>query len=201
MKRVRSLASYALLATGAVLLFQGARFIIEARFGQEQAAREFETARHAPGEETRNAKPGDTIARMAIPRLHMDLYVVEGDDSEDLRRGPGHMSGTAMPGATGNCVIAGHRDTHFRALKDVRRGDDIIIQTKAGQFLYRVERTNIVPPTDTRSLQPTRASELNLITCYPFYYVGSAPERFVVQAQLAGSVAVDSSQSGSAGGA
>src|SRR5262249_41500450 len=121
-------------------------------------------------------------------RLNTELYVVEGDGTAELRRGPGHLVGTAMPGADGNCVIAGHRDTHFRVLKDIREGDDIVLQTDGGQFLYRVRRTEIVAPEDTSALRPTTAAALNLITCYPFYYVGAAPKRFVVEARLAGSV-------------
>ena len=93
-----------------------------------------------------------------------------------------------MPGSRGNCVIAGHRDTHFRALKDIRNGDDILLQTDDGSFLYRVNSTSVVPPSDTRSLQPTRDAVLNLITCYPFYYAGAAPQRYVVEATLAGEV-------------
>ena len=107
---------------------------------------------------------------------------------KELRRGPGHLAGTAMPGANGNCVIAGHRDTHFRVLKDIREGDDIVLQTTSGQYLYRVKRMRVVSPDNTSALQPTSDPELNLITCYPFYYVGSAPKRFVVEAQLAGAV-------------
>jgi sortase A len=114
--------------------------------------------------------------------------VVEGDGAGELRRGPGHLIGTAMPGGNGNCVIAGHRDTHFRVLKDIRAGDDIVLQTDRGQFLYRVRHTQVVTPNNTSALRPTATAELNLITCYPFHYVGSAPERFVVEAQLAGSV-------------
>ena len=89
-----------------------------------------------------------------------------------------------MPGQDGNCIIAGHRDTHFRVLKDIRKGDEIVLQTGAGQYTYRVSGTQVVLPTDTASLEPTRDAELHLITCYPFHYLGSAPERFVVQAKL-----------------
>ena len=94
-----------------------------------------------------------------------------------------------MPGAQGNCVIAGHRDTHFRVLKDLRSGDDLILRTPTGQYLYRVKSLKVVSPQDTDSLKPTNDAELNLITCYPFYYAGSAPKRFVVEARLAGAVA------------
>jgi sortase A len=109
---------------------------------------------------------------------------VEGDDDRDLRRGPGHVPGTALPGARGNSVIAGHRDTHFRVLKDIRAGDDVILQTPTQEFHYRVQNTSIVPPTNTASLRPTAEPMLHLITCYPFYWAGSAPERFIVAARL-----------------
>jgi len=123
-----------------------------------------------------------------IPRLETQLYVVEGVDQADLRRGPGHMPGTAMPGSNGNCVIAAHRDTHFRVLKDIQKGDDIVLETHDGEFLYRVIGTRIISPKNTAVIQPVSGRVLNLITCYPFYYVGHAPKRFVVQAELAASV-------------
>ena len=188
--RLRTLLSGVLVACGSYLLFLGAREFLESRFGQNEAERDFESAEPPPAPvPSRPAPPagprkGDAIARLIIPRLSTNLYVVEGDDDKELRRGPGHMTGSAMPGTRGNCVIAGHRDTHFRVLKDIRRGDDILLQTRAGQFRYRVKATSIVWPKNTESLQPTPHGELNLITCYPFYYVGAAPKRFVVQAEL-----------------
>ena len=100
------------------------------------------------------------------------------------------MSGTAMPGARGNCVIAGHRDTHFRILKDIHKGDDIVLQTANAQYLYRVKNTQVVSPRNTHALRPTADPVLNLITCYPFWYVGSAPKRYVVEAQLTRKVAL-----------
>jgi len=194
--RTKNVLSLLLLAGGSCLLYMGAREYFDSRAGQYQAAREFERpVLDTP--ETRAAtrrvsdsplRTGDTIAKLKIPRLDAELYVVEGDGPRELRRGPGHLSGTAMPGETGNCVIAGHRDTHFRVLKDIREGDDIVLQTESGQYLYRVRRTEIVSPENTSALQPTANAALNLITCYPFYYVGSAPKRFVVEAQLAGAI-------------
>jgi sortase A len=83
-------------------------------------------------------------------------------------------------------VIAGHRDTHFRVLKDIRKGDEINLDTGHGEYIYRVQSTAIVSPKDTRSLRPTTSAVLTLVTCYPFYYVGASPERFVVVAGLAG---------------
>jgi sortase A len=186
--RVRSFLSYPFIFGGSVLLFLGARDFVEARMGQADAARDFEAAvwNPAPAAKAPRPRPGDTLAKLMIPRLEAQLYIVEGDGPQELRRGPGHLTGTAMPGAAGNCVIAGHRDTHFRVLKNIRKGDDIVLESDRGVFLYRVERTRIVSPLNTSALQPTGTAELNLITCYPFYYVGSAPRRFVVEARLAG---------------
>jgi len=184
--------SYLLILGGAFLLYLGARDLLGSRVGQEDAAQAFAAAPSAVPSETVRApvshalSTGETLAKLVIPRLDAQLYVVEGDGTRELRRGPGHMTGTALPGETGNCVIAGHRDTHFRILKDIRAGDDVFLQTHDGVYIYRVERTSVVSPDNTASLQPTRDARLNLITCFPFYYVGSAPKRFVVEAKLTG---------------
>src|SRR5580658_3071269 len=196
-RQSRRFFSFALIAAGLALLFLGARDLLESRAGQAEAQREFdniESAKPSPfparpragaGQTPRAAPPlGGAVARLIIPRLDTELYVVEGDGARELRRGPGHMAGTPMPGQDGNCIIAGHRDTHFRVLKDIRKGDAIVLETGAGQYTYRVSGTQVVSPSNTASLKPTRDAELHLITCYPFYYLGSAPERFVVQANL-----------------
>lgn len=199
-RRFRNLFSYLLLAGGALLLFLGGRDWIESHLGQRAAEQQFEDqtlperpspfpengiasngpARSAPS----RPKLGDAIAKLEIPRLGADLFVVEGDNARQLRLGPGHIQGTAMPGAKGNCIIAGHRDTHFRVLKDIRSGDEIVLDTRWGQFRYRVQQIQIVSPRDTLPLRPTTDAELHLVTCYPFYYVGSAPKRFIVRASL-----------------
>jgi sortase A len=192
---IRRVLSYLLIAGGALLLIWGVRDVWESRAGQSDAAREFqeENAQQAPPPVTPASRApapqrGEPLAELVIPRLDTELYVVEGDGARELRRGPGHLPGTAMPGAKGNCVIAGHRDTHFRILKDLKEGDDLILRTRMGQYLYRVQKLTVVSPSNTASLQPTQDAELNLITCYPFYYVGSAPKRFVVEARLAGAI-------------
>lgn len=169
--------------------------MLESHWGQYAAAREFAE----PGSAARASalpasierrppleqpQPGDTVAKLIIPRLNAELYVVEGDDAADLRRGPGHLEGTAMPGDPGNCVIAGHRDTHFRVLRQIRRGDSVILESHRGRFVYRVRSMEVVSPEDTDSLQPSSSPVLHLITCYPFYYVGAAPRRMIVEAQL-----------------
>ena len=98
-----------------------------------------------------------------------------------------------FPETPGNCVIAGHRDTHFRVLKDIRVGDEIVLETRSGRYVYRVRRLRVVSPDNTAPLRPASDAELNLITCYPFYYVGAAPKRFVVEARLARSEIAGSS--------
>jgi sortase A len=132
----------------------------------------------------RTPREGRAVAKLSIPRLDAVLYVVEGDDSDDLKRGPGHLIGTAMPGQTGNCVIAGHRDTHFRVLKNIRKGDEIELSRDGHTWRYVVDEMSVVSPDNLSPLQPTREPVLNLITCYPFYYVGAAPRRFIVHARL-----------------
>ena len=184
----KRIGSYVLIAAGAVLLFLGARELIESYWGQRAAARSFEAEAAAPvlpAGMPQQPRRGDTIGKLTIPRLGAAYYVMEGDQDEELRRGPGHLHGSALPGADGNCVIAGHRDTHFRMLKDIRRGDDIVIETKTGQFLYRVQNVRVIAADNLEPLRATSRAELNLITCFPFYYVGNAPKRYVVEAGLA----------------
>jgi len=191
-------ASYAALTIGAFLLFLGARDFLGARIGQAEAARAFANARpsepQTPQTETKPhriyqpVQRGDSVAKLLIPRLGAELYVVEGDSADELRQGPGHLVGSVMPGADGNCIIAGHRDTHFRVLKDIRKGDDILLETSRGEYLYRVQSTGVILPDNLAPLKPSLDAELHLITCYPFYYAGPAPKRFVVQAQLTAAV-------------
>lgn len=185
--------AYLLIAGGVTCLYLGARDLVTAAWGQRAEARTFEKAVNtvpvtAPVRARHLLRRGDPVAKLVIPRLDTDLYVVEGDQPEQLRLGPGHLKGTALPGEQGNCVIAGHRDTHFRILREIRKGDDIVLETGTGKYLYRVKNIRVVSPNDTEPLQPTPDSELNLITCYPFQYIGSAPRRYVVEARLAVSV-------------
>jgi sortase A len=206
-RQSRRFVSYALIAGGLALLSLGARDVLESRAGQAEAQREFdngESAKPSPfparsragAQHMPQPRPplGEAVAKLIIPRLKTELYVVEGDDAAELRRGPGHIAGTPMPGQDGNCIIAGHRDTHFRVLKDIRKGDAIVLDTGAGEFTYRVSDTQVVSPSNTASLRPTRDPELHLITCYPFYYLGSAPQRFVVQAKLQEDSQADAAQ-------
>lgn len=125
---------------------------------------------------------GTVIGRIEIPRLGVSAVIRSGSDARTLKLAVGHIPGTALPGETGNIGLAGHRDTFFRRLRDIRPDDDIRIVTTTGTFGFSVARTNIVRPRDTWVLNPTRAATLTLVTCYPFTYIGAAPERFIVRA-------------------
>jgi sortase A len=126
--------------------------------------------------------PGEAIGKLSIPRIGLSAMVAEGVDEGTLRKAVGHIPGTAIPEQPGNVALAGHRDTFFRRLRQVRANDLIIMETPRGEYRYKVERTEVVGPKDTEVLQSRNYSELTLITCYPFRYVGPAPERFVVEA-------------------
>jgi LPXTG-site transpeptidase (sortase) family protein len=128
-------------------------------------------------------KTGDVLGRVDIPRLGISVAVLQGTSSRTLRLGAGHIEGTPLPGDTGNSGIAGHRDTFFRELKDIRENDEIQLQTATGLFHYEVDWVKVVDLDDMTVLEPpTSGSTLTLVTCYPFYFVGSAPNRFVVRA-------------------
>jgi sortase A len=125
---------------------------------------------------------GSLLGRIEIPRIGVSAIVLEGADTKTLRRGVGHIPETSLPGV-GNVGLAAHRDSFFRGLKDIRKNDIIQLQTLEGTFRYKVEWTQIVQPEDTQVLADNGTSELTLVTCYPFYYVGSAPKRFIVRAE------------------
>ena len=127
---------------------------------------------------------GAAIGRIEIPRLGVSAIVRAGSDARTLRLAVGHIPGTALPGEAGNVGLAGHRDTFFRRLRDVKSDDEIRVTTPAGTFSYWVERTDIVNPRDVWVLDPTREPALTLVTCYPFNFVGAAPQRFIVRAAL-----------------
>jgi sortase A len=127
-------------------------------------------------------KEGDVLGRIDIPRLGLSVAVLQGTRSRELRLGAGHIAGTPLPGDPGNSGIAGHRDTFFRALKDVQQKDEIKLETTTGLFRYEVDWAKVVAPDDVSVLAPSSESALTLVTCYPFYFVGPAPNRFVVRA-------------------
>jgi sortase A len=126
---------------------------------------------------------GEAIGRIEIPRLNLSAPVLEGTGPEILRVAVGHIHGTALPGVHGNTALAAHRDTLFRPLRVVKPGDEIVITTSYGKFRYVVDSTEVVNPTDVRVLHTASRAELTLVTCYPFSYIGAAPQRFIVHAR------------------
>jgi sortase A len=148
----------------------------------------WDSARIRAYQESLKAGMAPTEAILRIPKVGIEVPVFEGTSDLVMNRGVGHVSGTALPGASGNVAIAGHRDGFFRGLKDVHQGDVIEVQhpISGGERTdrYVVNKLKIIVPNDTSVLKPTDGQTLTLITCYPFYYVGAAPERYIVQASL-----------------
>lgn len=126
-------------------------------------------------------------AVLRLPSTGIEVPVLEGTSQVVMDRGAGHLPGTAAPGSGGNVVLASHRDGFFRRLKNVAVGDRIQLQRPGGLDTYRVETLQVVERTDTAALQPTRHPVLTLVTCYPFFYIGPAPQRYVVRASLVSS--------------
>jgi sortase A len=133
------------------------------------------------------ARMGAPLAVLSIPRLRLDVPVFEGTDGLTLDQGAGRIAGTAQPGESGNIGIAAHRDGFFRSLKDIHMGDRIELAQLRHQFIYTVDNIMVVDPSDTTALKARAQPSLTLVTCYPFYFVGDAPRRYIVQASLANS--------------
>jgi sortase A len=181
-------AGTALLAVYAVPTVYGAAMshLAVARFrAAGPANREWDSARIRAYERSLAVKFPPPEAILRISRVGLEVPVLEGVDDLTLNRGAGHVPGTSMPGQPGNVAVAGHRDGFFRVLKDVVPGDTIEIERPGGHTdRYVVSGTKIVQPSDTSVLAETADSELTLVTCYPFRFVGSAPQRYIVQAAL-----------------
>lgn len=139
---------------------------------------------HGYSPRTATEAPGPAFARLFFPRLDREVFVLEGATSSNLSKGPSWLTATGRPGSSGNCVIAGHRDSHFRFLKDVKNGDEIVLQVPPRTYHYRVRSLQVVEPANVKLLGPEYRSVLTLVTCYPFHYVGLAPRRFIVRAEL-----------------
>jgi sortase A len=127
-----------------------------------------------------------TVGRIEIARLGLSAPVSEGTSERVLRDAVGHAKRTSFPGEPGNVGLAGHRNTHFRKLRNIGLGDRIRVHTPDGVFEYEVETTLIVKPDRGDLLRPTKKQTLTLVTCYPFDYVGHAPKRFIVRARQVG---------------
>jgi sortase A len=185
-KKIGHWFEYALFATGVgLLIYVAMNYTFTAAY-QFYLQRIF-LADPPPPFKARVAIPsaeGSLIGKLEIPRLNASVMVLEGAEDPTLRMGAGHVPGTDLPGTTGNVAIAAHRDTFFRPLRKIQDNDLIRITTPDGVFDYAVEWTRIVTPTEIKVLDDTDEPSLTLITCYPFSYIGSAPDRFVVRGRL-----------------
>ena len=143
------------------------------------------TVREHPKDVSKPLAIGEIIGRVDIPRLKLSAAVAEGDDDKTLGKAVGHLPDTPLPWhRSGNVALAAHRDGLFRALEGIRLNDDVRLFTSRGNFHYRVTKTHIVDPDDVWVIAPTEAPTITLITCYPFSFIGNAPRRFIVQAEL-----------------
>jgi sortase A len=133
-----------------------------------------------PAPEPPGPAENELVGRLSIPRLRLTAMVREGDSEGTLSLALGHIPGTAFPWQSGNVGVAGHRDRIFRGLREIRKDDLIRFETSKGAYVYKVDETKIVKPTEVSVLAATPAPELTLVTCYPFYYVGSANPQSVL---------------------
>jgi sortase A len=191
----RTAARYFFLALGIVCLGLYSFDYVERALYQTYESREFDRTlgrgaalvasrlSQNPESPSRRPSPAELIGRISIPRLHLSAMVREGIDRKTLKLAIGHIPATALPWQAGNVGVAGHRDTFFRGLKDLKTGDEIQFSTLSGDFQYVVEALAIVDPDNAGALAPTSENVLTMVTCYPFYYVGAAPKRFVVRAR------------------
>jgi sortase A len=186
-RRALRAASYTLFVAGIMALGYAGYAVLDQYWYQEVETSKFDTA--SPTAEPRGINvariaDGEVIGEIEVHRLGLKAIVVQGDSERLLRRAVGHLPETALPGEAGNVALAGHRDGLFRPLSHVQPGDSITFSTPDREFQYQVEWTAVVPPTAVRVIQPTSEPALTLVTCFPFYYVGAAPERLVVRARI-----------------
>ena len=183
----RWLAALLVVGGAAILLWVAVDRMLTASYRQQVEAT-LQDLQNSPVPEDERTRPislatGEPIGTLEIVRVGLSGIVIEGDDDSVLDRAIGHLPDTPLPWQTGNSALAAHRDTLFRPLKGVRFGDVLRLKTPHGNFDYRVRDILIVKPEDVWVLDPTPTSVLTLISCYPFAYIGHAPERFIVRAE------------------
>lgn len=169
----------------ALLLYVGTQYGLMLRQQKVLAERWEQEQQHpAAARAELAADDDDGLIRLVIPKIDLTSFVVEGTNHHDLLLGPGHMQNTAEPGESGNAVISAHRDTFFRHIHELEKGDQIYVDRAGKHFVYEVTGKKIVDPDDVEVASPTKDSRLTLITCYPTYYIGPAPKRLVVSAKM-----------------
>lgn len=196
----------ALITIGAGLAVWCAVILVEARFHQTAPIPQppltvTQTVLPGDGGDLKLSTPpapaaGTKLGRLEAPSVKLSTVVLEGTDDGTLRRGSGHIEDTPLPGQPGNVGIAGHRDTTFRALRNIRIGDALEYKTADRLYRYRISKTMIVGPDDVYVLDPTPQPALTLVTCYPFEFVGHAPRRFIIRAELTGEETLSAGGSG-----
>jgi sortase A len=174
-------ASYFFLVVGVIVAGYAGYVIADAEVFQAIELRKFNHA--APLVEPHLLTNGEIVGQIEIPSLALKAVILHGDSPALMRRGVVHLPDSPLPGEWGNVALAGHRDTFFRPLRNIRVGEIITVRTSGGNTVqYRVESTSVVPPTDIEVLNSSNRHELTLVTCFPFDYVGHAPNRFIVRA-------------------
>ena len=183
----RRTLSLILVVAGAVLLTYVGYSYFSMYHEQQRLAREWEeqqTQAQVAEPSAVHVTQDDGLTRVSIPKIGLDAIIVEGTSHRQLKLGPGHIENTPVPGEAGNSVISAHRDTFFRHIYELNKGDDIIVKRLGRTFTYEVISKRIVEPEDTSVLAPSKDAKLTLITCYPIYYIGPAPKRLVVTSKL-----------------
>jgi len=203
LRRILKWAQRALNACGILLLGYYGFAMVDSWIFQRREGMELDRQRSNPRSASEGTpQPGSStspqaapaaaqngpLGRIEIPRLRLSAVVIEGIDKTTLRRAVGHIPGTALPGEPGNVGVAGHRDTFFHPLKDLRIQDEIQFSTLKGNLKYEVEWLKVVEPDNVGVLAPAGENVLTLVTCYPFYYVGPAPQRWIVRARQVGKI-------------
>lgn len=180
-----------LWAVGIVLAAWCAMVLLQARFFEHLPVPHATVAKAPlPGDTGSSAShaepvgPGTWLAQLAAPSVHLTATVLEGTDDQTLAKGAGHIEDTPFPGQNGNIGIAGHRDTTFRPVRNLKAGDVLTLTTASTVQQYRITWTKIVEPEDVYVLDPTKKPALTLVTCYPFEYIGHAPHRYIIRAEL-----------------
>jgi sortase A len=188
-KRLRSISkrkiSAILIVVGAVLLgYVGTEYA--AMYNEQRALHQQWQEQQSSSLATLNTpvSKSDGLTRVSIPKIDLDVIVVEGTSHKALRLGPGHVKGTPVPGEAGNSVISAHRDTFFRNIYELKNGDEIHVRRDGHAYTFQVTGKKIVTPNDLSVLKKTSDTRLTLITCYPIYYIGPAPKRLIVFSKL-----------------
>ena len=174
-------AEYLFWCAGVLAISYFVFVLASAKLSQAHQAKRLQVLETGPPQMPR--RPGDPLGKISIPRIGVSAIVEEGVDDSTLRRAVGHFPESRAPGEGGTVALVGHRDTFFRGLARVRLNDLIVVQTPRGTYKYVVVHTAVVPPTDTDVLRSSSQSDLTLVTCFPFHYIGPAPQRFIVQSR------------------